>query len=102
MTKPKNKKEADLEFGSPLVFAAGVAPARPGALCAGRGRGRPSIWPFEELEVDGAFAVPDRKENSVRQLVSRRNRSGRTKGGDKKVFVVGRDAKGDLYVWRTA
>ena len=59
-------------------------------------RGRPKEWPFDTLEVGGAFPVPEGKTNSIKVLVSRRNH---VKGAVKR-FRSGRGEDRNYYVWR--
>jgi hypothetical protein len=64
-------------------------------------RGRPPIWPFDDLEVGGAFEVPEEKFSSVRQMVSNKNRA--HKGLDESVqrsWSIGKADDGKTYVWR--
>ena len=70
----------------------------------GETRGRPSKWPFEDLQVGGCFEVPEDKVQSVRQLCSARNSKERDKeplhGPGFKVWSVGQAKDGKWYCWR--
>lgn len=61
-------------------------------------RGRPELYPFGDMEVGGAFKVPEGKLSSLRQLVNKRNRDQRRE----ERFKLGTAEDGNYYVWRVS
>lgn len=61
-------------------------------------RGRPTIYPWNEMEVNEAFEVPEDKVQSVRQSVSNKNND----DSSSKKYAIAKAEDGKWYVWRDA
>lgn len=82
-----------------MTEAVKIIPPNEAPEKAAGSRGRPATWPYDDLEVGGAFEFPADLLQSMRTRTSQKNAT--QKGSENpKRWSCGEGADGKFYVWR--